>query len=123
MSWVYKLKSMDKEAPIYTLYRDLMMFDDPYGKDVKITKTAAGLNHWLIYDRKDIPVAITKMSFDSYTIPITKDGILPVKLFGRSLNVRSISKKASSSSSAMRRAMTWWTRNRRSHHSITWMPK
>ena len=93
MSWVYKLKSMDKEAPIYTLYRDLMMFDDPYGKDVKITKTAAGLNHWLIYDRKDIPVAITKMSFDSYTIPITKDGILPVKLFRRTLNVRSISEK------------------------------
>jgi hypothetical protein len=32
MSWVYKLKSMDREAPIYTLYRDLMMFDDPQGK-------------------------------------------------------------------------------------------
>jgi hypothetical protein len=93
MSWVYKLKSMDREAPIYTLYRDLMMFDDPAGKDVKITKTAAALNHWLIYDRKDIPVAITKMSFDSYTVPIKEDGTLPVKLFGRSLNVKRIAEK------------------------------
>ncbi|HOS96506.1 MAG TPA: metal transporter [Deltaproteobacteria bacterium] len=93
MSWVYKLKSMEKEAPIYTLYRDLMMFDDPTGKDVKITRTAAALNHWLIYDRKDIPEAITKMSFDSYTIPITADGTMPVKLFGRKLNLRRIAEK------------------------------
>ncbi|HNQ85874.1 MAG TPA: metal transporter [Deltaproteobacteria bacterium] len=93
MSWVYKLKSMDKEAPVYTLYRDLMMFDDPAGKDVKITKTAAALNHWLIYDRKDIPEAITKMSFDSYTIPIAEDGTMPVKLFGRKLNIKRIEEK------------------------------
>jgi hypothetical protein len=79
MSWVYKLKSMEKEAPIFSLYRDLMMFNKPDGKDVEITKTAAALNHWLIYDRNDLPVAITQMSFDSYTIPITKDGTLPVK--------------------------------------------
>ncbi len=26
MSWVYKLKSMENEAPLYTLYRDLKMF-------------------------------------------------------------------------------------------------
>ncbi len=93
MSWVYKLKSMDKEAPIYALYRDLMMFDDPLGKDVRITKTAAALNHWLIYDRKDIPVAITKMSFDSYTVPVAEDGTLPVKLFGRKLNFKRITEK------------------------------
>jgi hypothetical protein len=93
MSWVYKLKSMDREAPIYTLYRDLMLFDDPTGKDVKITKTAAALNHWLIYDRKDIPVAITKLSFDSYTVPVTADGTLPVKLFGRKLNFKRIGEK------------------------------
>jgi hypothetical protein len=93
MSWVYKLKSMEKEAPIYTLYRDLMMFDDPLGKDVKITKTAAALNHWLIYDRNDIPVAITKMSFDSYTIPVKEDGTLPIKLFGRALNFKYLKEK------------------------------
>ncbi|HPI92657.1 MAG TPA: metal transporter [Deltaproteobacteria bacterium] len=93
MSWVYKLKSMEKEAPIYTLYRDLMMFDDPAGKDVKITRTAAALNHWLLYDRKDIPEAITKMSFDSYTVPIAEDGTMPVSLFGKKLNIKRIKEK------------------------------
>jgi hypothetical protein len=93
MSWVYKLKSMEKEAPIFALYRDLMMFNRPDGQDVKITKTAAALNHWLVYDRNDLPVAITQMSFDSYTIPIDKNGTLPVKLFDRKLNFSYIKEK------------------------------
>jgi hypothetical protein len=88
MSWVYRLKSIERETPIYTFYRGLMMFDDPHGKDVKITKTAAAINYWLLYDRKDMPVSITKMSFDSYTTPITEDGTLPIRLFGRSLNFK-----------------------------------
>ena len=29
MSWVYKLKSMEREAPIFTYYRDLTMFNRP----------------------------------------------------------------------------------------------
>ncbi len=93
MSWVYKLKSMEKEAPIYSFYRDLMMFDRSGGKKARISKTAAALNHWLIYDRKDLPVAITKLSFDSYTIPVDKDGTLPVKLFGRPLNFKRLKEK------------------------------
>ncbi len=93
MSWVYKLKSMEKEAPIFSFYRDLMMFNRPDGKEAKISKTAAALNHWLIYDRSDLPIAITKMSFDSYTIPVDKDGTLPVKLFDRKLNFKRLKEK------------------------------
>jgi len=85
MSWVYKLKSMEKEAPIFSFYRDLMMFDRQNSQPLNISKTAAALNHWLIYDRSDLPVAITKMSFDSYTVPVDKDGTLPFRLFGREL--------------------------------------
>jgi len=88
MSWVYRLINIEREAPLYSFYRDLKMFDDPHGKDVKITKTAAAINHWLIYDRRDMPVSITKMSFDSYTVPIAKDGTLPIRLFGKWLNLR-----------------------------------
>lgn len=88
MSWVYKLKSIENEAPIFTFYRDLMMFDRPDGKPVKINKTAAAINHWLLYDRKDLPLGITKASFDSYTIPVDADGNLPIKLFGRTLNFK-----------------------------------
>jgi len=90
MSWVYKLKSMDKEAPVATLYQDLMNFNTHDGRKVRINKTAAALHNWLIYDRSDLPEAITKLSFDSYTVPVTKDGTLPVKLFGKTLNYRGI---------------------------------
>jgi hypothetical protein len=85
MSWVYKLKSMEKEAPLYTFYRDLKLFSANAARGIQISKTAAAINHWLIYDRKDLPEAITQMSFDSYTIPIRPDGTLPIKLFGRPL--------------------------------------
>jgi len=33
------------------------------------------------------------MSFDSYTIPITEDGTMPVKLFGKKLNLKRINEK------------------------------
>ena len=88
MSWVYKLKSIESEAPVFTFYRDLMMFDRPDGKPVKINKTAAAINHWLLNDRKDLPLGITKASFDSYTIPVDAEGNLPVKVFGRTLNFK-----------------------------------
>jgi hypothetical protein len=88
MSWVYKLKSMEREAPVFAFHRDLMMFDQPGDGEVKINKTAAALNYWLMYERKDLPVGITDLSFKSYTVPVTPDGTLPVKLFGRELNFK-----------------------------------
>jgi len=93
MSWVYKLKSIEREAPIVNFYRDLMMFDKPGNEKPQISKTAAAINHWLIYDRKDLPQGITQLSFDSYTIPVSDDGTLPVKLFGRSLNFKRLQEK------------------------------
>ncbi|MGD0276663.1 MAG: metal transporter, partial [Syntrophales bacterium] len=59
MSWVYKLKSMEKEAPLVALYRDLMTLGGPDSKEVHVSKTAAALNHWIIYDRNDLPENIT----------------------------------------------------------------
>jgi pimeloyl-ACP methyl ester carboxylesterase len=93
MSWVYKLKSMEKEAPLYSLYRDLMMFGGKADGRIEISKTAAAINHWLLYDRNDLPEPITKMSFDSYTIPIRSDGTLPIKLFGRHLSFKRLASK------------------------------
>jgi len=93
MSWVYKLKSMDLEAPIITLYRDMMMLERSAGRSAKISKTAAAINHWMIYDRTDLPLGITQMSFASYTKPVDKEGNLPVKLFGRQLNFKRLQEK------------------------------
>ena len=42
---------------------------------------------------EDLPEAITKMSFDSYTIPVDKEGTLPVKLFDRKLNFKRLQEK------------------------------
>ena len=93
MSWVYKLKSMEKEAPLFTLYRDLKIFDNGGRGSAKISKTAAAINHWLIYDRNDLPEGITKMSFDSYTVPVDHQANLPFKLFGRTLNLKRLQEK------------------------------
>jgi predicted fused transcriptional regulator/phosphomethylpyrimidine kinase len=93
MSWVYKLKSMEKEFSMVTLHRDLMNLEGPDGKEIMINATAAAMNHWLIYDRNDLPEAITRISFDSYTIPVTPDGTIPVKLFGKTLNFKGIEEK------------------------------
>jgi poly(3-hydroxyalkanoate) synthetase len=86
MSWVYKLKSMEKDNPIIAFIRDLKLFE----RNLKINKTAAAINYWLLYDQADLPLEICKMSFDSYTIPVTKDGTLPVRLFGRPLNFKHV---------------------------------
>jgi poly(3-hydroxyalkanoate) synthetase len=86
MSWVYKLKSMEKDNPIIAFIRDLKLFE----RSLKINKTAAAINYWLLYDQTDLPLEVCKLSFDSYTIPLAKDGTLPVKLFGRTLNFKRI---------------------------------
>jgi len=93
MGWIYKLKSIEDESPVATFYRDLMMFRRQGGKDVKISKTAAAINYWMRDERNDLPIEITHMSFASYNIPITKDGTLPVTLFGRKLNFKRLPEK------------------------------
>lgn len=85
MSWVYKLKSMEKEFPLVVLFRDLS-FTDEDNNAFRMNKTAAALKHWIMYDRNDLPISITQLSFDSYTIPISSKGELPVTMFGKKLN-------------------------------------
>ncbi len=93
MGWVYKLKSIEDESPIAAFYRDMMMFGRQNGDSVKISKSAAAINYWLNNERNDLPLAITRMSFDSYNTPIAQDGTLPVKLFGRKLNLKRLGEK------------------------------
>lgn len=90
MGWVYKLKSIEMETPVVAFFRDLAMFSS---NGQKVSKTAAAINYWLQNERSDLPLAITQMSFASYNIPITQDGTLPVKLFGRKLNFKRLQEK------------------------------
>ncbi len=93
MGWVYKLKSIDTESPLPAFYRDLMMFARRKGENPQISKTAAALNYWLNHERFDLPLGITRMSFESYNTPIASDGTLPVRLFGRRLNLKRLQEK------------------------------
>jgi hypothetical protein len=89
LSWVFKLKNMAKENPITAFFRDLKMLE----KGLKISKSAAAINYWLLYDITDLPVNICNMSYASYTTPVAEDGTLPVQLFGRRLNFKRLQEK------------------------------
>jgi hypothetical protein len=93
MGWVYKLKSIESEIPAAAYFRDLSMFARQKDGDYKISKTAAALNYWLQNERFDLPLDITRMSFTSYNVPITEDGTLPVRLFGKKLNLKRLKEK------------------------------
>lgn len=92
MGWVYKLKSIEQESPIVSFFRDMFMVEKTE-KAAKMSKTALALNYWLQNERTDIPLNITAMSFASYNIPVKEDGTLPVTMFGRSLNFKTIEQK------------------------------
>jgi hypothetical protein len=94
MGWVYKLKSIENESPVVAFLRDAMLLS-PKGDNngVRISKSAAAINYWLQNERSDLPLGITQMSYDSYNHPVTDDGTLPIKLFGRKLNFKRIKEK------------------------------
>jgi hypothetical protein len=93
MGWVYKIKSIEQEIPAAAFFRDLMMFANQKDGQYRVSKTAAALNYWLQNERYDLPLEITRMSFASYNTPITDDGTLPVRLFGKKLNLKRLQEK------------------------------
>ncbi len=93
MGWVYKLKSVENEAPMASFLRDMFMVAQMEKRSDSISKTAAAINYWLQNERTDIPLSIAEMSFASYNIPVTSDGTLPVKIFDRELNFKGMQKK------------------------------
>lgn len=93
MAWVYKLKSIEIEFPIVALFRDMSMFDYPGNESASISKTAAALNYWLTYEKTDLPMGITRMSFLSYNNPIEEDGTTPITLFEKKIDFRYIKEK------------------------------
>lgn len=92
MGWVYKLKSIEQEHPLPTFLRDLGAFARKDGPGA-ISKSAAAINYWLQNERRDLPLPITEMSFASYNTPISDDGLLPVRLFGRRLELKRLEAK------------------------------
>lgn len=85
MSWVFKLKSLRNEPPIDFLTRLAAAHRNVVDGKPAINKTMAAVMRWLIYDRTDMPIEITKLSLKSFSVPITDRGEFPVKLFGRTV--------------------------------------
>lgn len=93
MGWVYKLRAIENEFPLVDFYRDIVMISATDMARGQFNKTALAIKYWLNYERTDLPMPITQMSFDSYNIPIAKDGTLPVRMFGKPLNLHRIPEK------------------------------
>ncbi|MDA8137583.1 MAG: metal transporter, partial [Desulfobacteraceae bacterium] len=93
MGWVYKLKSIETETPLLSMWRDMMLLSKTNGSPTDINKTAAALNYWLIRERNDLSLNMTRVSFQSFNIPIRDDGTLPVQLFGNPLNLKRLQEK------------------------------
>lgn len=94
MGWMYKLKSIENSGPIIAFIRDMMMLSAKgVSKEFTINKTIAALNYWLNNERSDLPLAMTEMSYQSYTKPIGSDGTLPISMFGEKLNLKAIENK------------------------------
>jgi hypothetical protein len=93
MGWVYKLKSIETETPLLAMWRDMLLLSKSNGDPAEINKTAAALNYWLIRERNDLSLHMTRVSFQSFNTPIRADGTLPVSLFERPLNLKRIKEK------------------------------
>ena len=93
MGWVYKLKSIEQSGPMVALLHDMMLGAVQSGCRREHSKTVAALNYWLQNERSDIPLSVTRMSFDSYTTPVAEDGTLPIQIFGNKINFRALAAK------------------------------
>ena len=93
LAWVYKLSSIENESPPVNFLRDFTMFLNQQTTDIQINRTAAALNYWLNFDRTDIPMDIARKSFISYNTPISPEGILPVTVFDRPLDIKRMTEK------------------------------
>ncbi|MCP3924177.1 MAG: metal transporter [Desulfobacterales bacterium] len=93
MSWIYKLNSIENETPIVSLLKKVAMFDFKGNKDCSVNLTYAALNYWLSHEKTDLPLEITRFSYDSFSKSVEQNGELPVRLFGEHLNFKRISEK------------------------------
>jgi len=93
MSWIYKLNSIENETPIVSLLKKVALFDFKGNKDYSVNLAFAAINYWLSHEKTDLPLDITRFSYDSFSNPVDRNGELPVRLFGESLNFKRIKEK------------------------------
>lgn len=89
MSLGFKFLALSKEAPLVAMYNMKALHKYTSGNP---GKTAAAINRWLRLERTHLPVDIAAMSAKTFQTPITKQGVLPVKLYDQELNLHDLKK-------------------------------
>lgn len=84
-----RLVAIDRETPLIQLINQGRTFEK---SQLHPPKTVAALYRWLRRERVHLPAAIAEMSSTTFREPISQDGMLPVKLFGKPLNVGDLKK-------------------------------
>ena len=81
--------AIDREAPLIKVLDQASL---QKATDMNPGNTVAALFRWLLKERVHLPLEIAKMSSLTFHEPISKEGDLPVKLFGKTLNIRDLAK-------------------------------
>ena len=81
--------AIDRETPLVKVLDQASLHK---ATDMNPGKTPAALFRWLLKERVHLPLEIAKMSSSTFQTAITEDGILPVQLFGKSLNIKDLAK-------------------------------
>lgn len=81
--------AIDRETPLVKVLDQVSLHK---ATDMNPGKTVAALFRWLLKERVHLPLEIAKMSSHTFQEPISKDGELPVSLYGQPLNVRDLAK-------------------------------
>jgi hypothetical protein len=79
-----RLVAIDRETPLIKLINEARIYESSH---LHPPKTVAALYRWLRRERVHLPVAIAEMSSITFRKPISKNGTLPVELFGKPLNI------------------------------------
>ncbi|HPT51059.1 MAG TPA: hypothetical protein PKZ22_12840 [Accumulibacter sp.] len=79
--------AIDRETPLVKVLDQASLHR---ATDLNPGKTPAALFRWLLKERVHLPLAIANMSSHTFQDPIGEDGALPVKLFDKPLNIKSL---------------------------------
>ena len=79
--------AIDRETPLVKVLDQAAM---QRATDLNPGKTPAALFRWLLKERTHLPLAVANMSSHTFQEPIAENGDLPVQLFDKPLNVKSL---------------------------------
>ena len=79
--------AIDRETPLVKVIDQASLHKATGGNP---GKTVAALFRWLLKERVHLPLEIAKMSSATFQNPIGEDGSLPVQLYGKPLNVKTM---------------------------------